>query len=191
MNINQVWNLLMRGYKWDKGDLKKQYLNQTTFYIRWFLCGGKSSLGWSLIPAHKQILKEIKSSFILGKYSLTFSILLLFICELNKWNCCKTCGMLVVGVINLCKGSFVTCIFYSITLKLYIQKNHERNAYSIFHDFVEIYSLVTSNFLFMMLEKCFSIAPKNFPKYIHKMKTHVECFSYRSRPTNMWSKVFY
>ena len=57
------------------------------------------------------------------------------------------------------------CIFYINTLKRYTQKHQKYIKYSIFHDFIEIYSFVTNNFLFIMLEKCFSIAPTSLPKY--------------------------
>ena len=69
------------------------------------------------------------------------------------------------------------CIFPSNTPKLYTQKYHKYIIYSIFNDFIEIYSFATRNFLFIMLEKYFSIVPIRFPKYIQNIKTHIECFS--------------
>ena len=130
----------------------------------------------------------------LDKYSFNFSILLPFfmrwINETLKLEWCKTSRMLIVGIINLRKGKFIPCIFYINTLKLYTQKHHKYIKYSICHDFIKIYSVVTSNFLFM-LERCFSIAPTSFPKYIHNIKTHIECFSCWSWSATMWSNVFY
>ena len=94
---------------------------------------------------------------------------------LLEW--CKTCRMLVVDVINLCKGNFLPCVFYINTLKLYTQKHHNYSKYWIFHDLIGIYSFLTNNFYFIMLEKCFSIALISFSKYIHNIKTNLECIS--------------
>ena len=105
--------------------------------------------------------------------------------ETLKLNWCKTCRKLVVAVINLCKVNFMPCItLYTESSQIYIK-------YLIFHDFIEIYSFLINNFFFIMLEKCFSIAPTSFPNYIQNIKTHIECFSCWSRPTTMWTKVFY
>ena len=55
------------------------------------------------------------------------------------------------------------CIFYINTSKHYTQKHRKYIKYSIFHDLIEIYSFVSpDNFLFIMLEKCFSIASTSF-----------------------------
>ena len=154
----------------------------------------KVNLGGHLYPLINKA-KKIKASFILGKYSLNFSILLRFIYTwINKtlkleW--CKTCRMLIVGVISWCKGSFMSLMLPSNTLKLYTQKHHKYITYSIFNDFIEIYSFPTNNFLFIMLEKYFRIVPTRLPKYIQNIKTHIECFSCWSRTTNMWSEAFY
>ena len=40
-----------------------------------------------------------------------------------------------------------------------------------------IYSFLTNDFYFIMLEKCFSIALISFSKYIHNIKTNLECIS--------------
>ena len=111
--------------------------------------------------------------------------------ETLKLDWCQTWRVLIVGVINFCKVNFMPCIFYINTLKLCTQKHHKYIKYSIFNDFMEIYSFATNNFLFIVLKKYFSIAPTNFRKYIHNIKTHIECFSCWSRPTTMSSKVFY
>ena len=72
--------------------------------------------------------------------------------------------MLIVDIIKLC--NFTPCIFYINTLKHYTQKHHKDIKYSIFHDLIEIYSFATDNFLFIMLEKCFSIA-KAFVQWVN------------------------
>ena len=73
--------------------------------------------------------------------------------------------MLIVDVINLCEGNFMPYIFYINSLKRYTQKHQKHIKYSMFHYFIEIYSFVTNNFLFIMLEKRFSIAPTTLPKH--------------------------
>ena len=154
----------------------------------------KVNLGGHLYPLINKA-KKIKASFILGKYSLNFSILLRFIYtwinKTLKLDWCNTCRMLIVGVISWCKGSFMPCILPSNTLKLYTQKHHKYIIYSIFNDFIEIYSFTTNNFLFIMLKKYFRIVPTRLPKYIQNIKTDIECFSCWSRTTTMWGQVFY
>ena len=85
-----------------------------------------------------------------------YALFMSWINETLKLDWCKTCEMLIVDIIKLC--NFTPCIFYINTLKHYTQKHHKDIKYSIFHDLIEIYSFVTDNFLFIMLEKCFSIA---------------------------------
>ena len=123
-------------------------------------------------------------------FSLSYALNMSCINETLKLVSCETCRMSIVRVINLCIGKFMSCIFYDNTLKLYTQKYYKYIQYSIFHDFIEIYSFVTNSFLFM-LKKWFSIALIGFPKYIQNIKANIECFSCWNRPTTMWSRFFY
>ena len=142
---------------------------------------GKVILGGHLYPlVNKAKKKSNQVSYLVSTHLIflfSYALFMSWINETFKLDRSKTCRMLILGVINLCKGNFMPCIFYINTLKLYIQKHHKYINYSIFHDFIEIYSFVTNNSLFIMLEKCFSIAPTSFSKYIQNIKSHIECFS--------------
>ena len=158
----------------------------------------KVILGGHLYPLINKAKKKSNQVSYLVSIHLIFpffyALFMSWINETLKLDWCKTCRMLIVNEINLCFEvliKFMLCIFYINTQKPYIQKHHKYIKYSILHDLIEIYSFVTKNFLFIMLEKCFSIAPTSFPKYIHNVKRHIECFSCWSWPTTMWRKVFY
>ena len=99
--------LLMSGYKWDKRDLEKssfkanQILHQLVFDVV-----GKVILGGHLYPPMNLAEKKSNQVSYLVSIRLIFSFFyVLFMSWINetlKLDWCKTCEMLIVGVINLC-----------------------------------------------------------------------------------------
>ena len=108
--------LFMNGCKWDKRDLEK------------------SSLGEHLYPLINKAKKKSNQVSYLVSTHLTFpfpyALFMNWINETLKVDWWKTCRMLIVGVINLCKGNFMPCIFYINTWKLYIQKHYIISCWS-------------------------------------------------------------
>ena len=186
--------LFMSGYKWETNETSSFKANQVLHQLIFDVVGKVTMGGHLYLPINKAKKKSNQVPYLVSIhliFPLSYALFMSWINEALKLDWCKTCQMLIVDVISLCKGNFMPYIFYINTLKPYTQKHHKYIKYSIFHDPIKIYSLVTNNFLFIMLEECFSIAPTSFPKYINNIKTHIECFSCWSWPTAMRSKVFY
>ena len=130
---------------------------------------------------NKSKKKSNQVSHVVSIHYIFLSSYALFASWINKMlqlDWCRACRMWIVGVINLYKGNFMPCIFFSNTLKHYTQKDHKYITYSIFHDLIEIYFFVTNNFVFIMSEKCFSIVPTSFPKYIQNIKLMKQSYNY-------------
>ena len=98
-------------------------------------------------------------------FPFSYALFMSWISETLKLDWCKTCRMLILGVINLCKTNFLSCIFYNNTLKLYTQKYHKYINIQCSISYWNLF-LVTNDALLVMLQKCFSIALTRFPWYI-------------------------
>ena len=125
---NETWfdfflSLFMGRYKWDKRDLEKpsfkanQVLHQLIFDVV-----GKVTLGGHLYPLiNKAKKKSNQVSYLVSTHLIflfSYALFMSWINETFKLDRSKTCRMLILGVINLCKGNFMPCIFYINTLKL-------------------------------------------------------------------------
>ena len=95
----------MSGYKWDKRD------------ISWFLVG-KVTLGGHLYPLIIKAKKKLNQISYLVSIHLIFpfsyALFMSWINETLKPVWCKTCRMLIVDIISLCKVT--VCLVYSILI---------------------------------------------------------------------------
>ena len=108
--------LFMSGHKRDKRYLKKSSFKAKQVLHQLISEGGHL---YPLINKDKQ--KSNKVSYLVSTHLIfpfSYAFFISWINKTLKLDWCKTCRMLIVGVINLCKGNFMPCIFYINTLKL-------------------------------------------------------------------------
>ena len=127
--------LFMSGYKWDKRDLEKSSFKANQVLHQLILdVVGKVTLGGHLYPLINKAKKKSNQVSHLRSINLIFpfsyALFISWINEALKLGWCNTCRFSIVGVINLCKGNFIPCIFYINTLKLYTETSQ---IYSIFN----------------------------------------------------------
>ena len=117
--------LFMSGYKWDKRDLEESSfkVNQV-FYQLIFDVVGKRTLGAHLYLLINKAKKKSNQVSNLISTHLTFpfsyALFMSWINETLRLDWCKTRRMVIVGVINWCKGNFIPSTFYINTLKVYM-----------------------------------------------------------------------
>ena len=117
-------------YKWDKRDLEKSSFEANQVFHQLILdVVRKVTLGGHLYTLiNKAKKKSNQVSYLVSTHLIFpffYALFMRWINETLKFDWCKTCRKLIVGVINLCKGNFIPCIFYINTLKLYTQKHHK------------------------------------------------------------------
>ena len=119
----------MSGYNWDKRDLEKSFKANQVLHQLIFDVVGKATLGGHLyLFINKAKKKSHQVSYMVSTHLIfpfSYALFMGWINETLKLGWCITCRMLIVDVINLCKGNFMPCIFYINTQKLYTQKHHK------------------------------------------------------------------